>query len=406
MGRLPLEGIRVADFSWIINGPQIAQWLATMGAEVIKIESQVYIDIGRTNPAGWADRQAGVNRNGFYHALNYGKKAINLNLATPRGHELAFEIIKKSDLVLECFPAPTAERLGLTYDAVRAAKPDAVMISVSLLGKTGLEPASWVGWGPMACCFVGMFDAQGYPGGMPRQTGGTWPDYAIAATVVFHALAALRHRRQTGEGQWIDASMGETVIGQMPEWFMDYFMNGRDRRQIGNRDDVMAPHNTYPCKGDDQWIAIAVANQVEWQALCGAMGNPAWTRDAKFADQFSRHQNSEALDAHLCGWTRDYEHRELAATLQRAGVAAGPVLDSVQIHEDSHLWEWGYWWKMNHHEVGERILPGMPVRMSGAPQLNLSYPPDLGQHNREVFGGLLGLSDAEINLLIEQKVIY
>ncbi|MBF6559082.1 MAG: CoA transferase [Candidatus Binataceae bacterium] len=406
MGRLPLEGIRVADFSWIINGPQIAQWLATMGAEVIKIESQVYIDIGRTNPAGWADRQAGVNRNGFYHALNYGKKAISLNLATPRGHELAFEIIRKSDIVLECFPAPTARRLGLTYDAVRAVKPDAVMLSVSLLGKTGLEPAEWVGWGPMACCFVGMFDAQGYPGGGPRQTGGTWPDYAIAATVVFHALAALRHRRQTGEGQWIDASMGETVIGQMPEWFMDYFMNGRDPGKIGNRDDVMAPHNTYPCKGDDTWIAIAVANQHEWDALCGAMGNPAWTRDAHFADQFSRHQNRDALDVLIGAWTRGYEHRELAATLQRAGVAAGPVLDSVELHDDPHLWEWGYWWKMDHHEVGERILPGMPVRMSGVPQLNMSHAPDLGQHNREVFGGLLGLADAEINLLIEQKVIY
>ncbi len=143
---------------------------------------------------------------------------------------------------------------------MREVKSDIIMISVSLLGKTGLEPSRWVGWGPMACCFVGMFDAQGYPGGPPRQTGGTWPDYAIAASVVFHALAALRHRNRTGEGQWIDASMGETVIGQMPEWYMDYFMNGRDRRQWGNRDDVMAPHNTYRCAGEDNWIAIAVAN--------------------------------------------------------------------------------------------------------------------------------------------------
>ena len=198
MGRLPLDGIRVADFSWIINGPQIAQWLATMGAEVIKIESQVYIDIGRVNPAGMADRIAGPNRNGFYHALNYGKKAITLNLATEKGRDLADDIIRKSDLVLECFPSPAEKKLGITYDRVRAVKPDIVMISVSLLGKTGLEPASWVGWGPMACCFVGMFDAQGYPDPSnpnppPRQTGGTWPDYAIASAVTFHVLAALRH---------------------------------------------------------------------------------------------------------------------------------------------------------------------------------------------------------------------
>jgi benzylsuccinate CoA-transferase BbsF subunit len=411
MAKLPLEGIRVADFSWIINGPQIAQWLATMGAEVIKIESQVYIDIGRINPAGMADRIAGPNRNGYYHALNYGKKAITLNLASERGRALADEIIRKSDIVLECFPTPAAKKLGITYERVRAVKSDIIMMSVSLLGKTGTEPASWVGWGPMACSFVGMFDAQGYPtkdgsAGPPRQTGGTWPDYAIASTVTFHVLAALRHRNRTGEGQWIDASMGETVIGQMPEWYMDYFINGRDRHARGNRDDVMAPHNTYPCAGEDRWIAIAVANQVEWDGLCGAMGSPPWTRDAKFADQYLRRQHSDELDAHLANWTRTHEHLALAKELQAAGVAAGPVLDSVELHEDPHLWEWGYLRKIEHHEVGTRILPNMPVRMSNVPELNYSMPPDLGQHNREIFGGLLGLSDAEINLLMEQKVIY
>ena len=406
MARLPLEGIRVADFSWIINGPQIAQWLATMGAEVIKVESQVYIDIGRTNPAGMADREIGVNRNGFYHALNYGKKAINLNLRSPKGYDLACEIVRKSDFVLECFPGPTAEKLGVTYEKMKAVKPDIIMISVSLLGKTGTEPSTWVGWGPMACCFVGMFDAQGYPGGSPRQTGGTWPDYAIASSVVFHSLAALRHRNRTGEGQWIDASMGETVIGQMNEWYMDYFMNQRDRRQWGNRDDLMAPHNTYKCAGEDKWIAIAVGNDEEWAALRRVMGDPPWARDARFADQFGRWKNRDEIDGHLGQWTRAHDHLELAATLQREGVPAGPVLDSVELHQDKHLWEWGYFWRINHHEVGERILPGMPVKLASVPELNYSPPPDLGEHNREIFGGLLGLSDAEIKILMEEKVIY
>ncbi|MGO9607267.1 MAG: CaiB/BaiF CoA transferase family protein [Candidatus Binataceae bacterium] len=403
---LPLQGIRVTDFSWIINGPQIAQWLATMGAEVIKIESQVYMDISRINPSGMADRVAGPNRNGFYHMLNYGKKAISLNLRTPKGYDLACDLVRKSDLVIECFPRPVAERLNLTYEQMKTVKPDIVMISVSLLGKTGTEPAGWVGWGPMACCFVGMFDAQGYSGGPPRQTGGTWPDYAVASTVVFHALAALRHRNRTGEGQWIDASMGETVVGQMNEWFMDYFMNGRDRRQRGNRDDTMAPHNTYKCQGNDKWIAIAVSNDAEWKALCDVAGRPQWVRDPRFCAQSARLNHRDEIDALLGAWTRDHDHLQLAAALQRAGVAAGPVLDSVELAEDQHLWEWGYWWKMNHHEVGERIIPGMPVKMSNVPEMNYSYPPDVGQHNREVFGGLLGLSNAEINTLIEQKVIY
>ncbi len=280
------------------------------------------------------------------------------------------------------------------------------MISVSLLGKTGTDPSGWVGWGPMACCFAGMFDAQGYPGGPPRQTGGTWPDYAIASAVVFHALAALRHRNRTGEGQWIDASMGETVIGQMHEWFMDYFMNGRDRRQWGNYDATMAPHNTYQCKGDDKWIAIAVSDDSEWKALCEVAGHPEWARDARFASAAARLCHRDELDARLRAWTIGHGHIELAEKLQKAGVPAGPVLDSVELHEDRHLWEWGYWWKMNHHEVGERIVPGMPVKMSNVRELNYSTPPDLGQHNREVFRGLFGLSDGEIDALMEEKVIY
>jgi benzylsuccinate CoA-transferase BbsF subunit len=200
--------------------------------------------------------------------------------------------------------------------------------------------------------------------------------------------------------------MGETVIGETPEWYMDYFMNGRDRRQWANRDDVMAPHNTYPCAGEDKWIAIAVGNHAEWRALCEVMGDPPWARDARFADQSSRLQNRDELDAPLREWTRNHQHIELAERLQRAGVPAGPVLDSVEIHQDRHLWEWGYWWELDHHSAGKRVLPGIPVRFGNVPKLNYSSPPDLGQHNFEVFNGILGLSKEEIAALIESKVIY
>jgi benzylsuccinate CoA-transferase BbsF subunit len=403
---LPLDGVRVTDFSWIINGPQTALWLAAMGAEVIKVESQVYLDYMRIGPPAMADGIPGPNRSGIFHNLSYGKKSVTLNLATAKGRELAYEMVKRSDFAIECFAAPHTRKLGLTYDQLRAVKPDIIVISISLLGKTGLEPSQWVGWGPMAASYVGMFDAQAYPGGPPRQTGGTWPDYAIATAVVFHALAALRYRDRTGKGQWIDASMGETVIGEMPEWFMDYFMNGRDRRQMANRDDRMAPHNTYRCKGDDKWIAIAVGSDEEWDALCREMGSPEWTKHPKFGSQFERWKNSAEIDRRLGEWTRDQDHIELARRLQEAGVPAGPVLDSVEVHQDPHLWQWGYWWRLVHHEAGERILPGLPVKCSAIPRFNYASPPDLGQHNREVLGGLLGLSDQEIVKLMDEKVIY
>ncbi|HVA68823.1 MAG TPA: CoA transferase, partial [Candidatus Binataceae bacterium] len=141
MRRLPLEGIRVTDFSWIINGPQIGQWLGSMGAEVIKIESRVYLDFARLNPATNVPGVPPPNSNGGYHSLNYGKKSVNLNLRTARGKALAYDLVRQSDFVLECYPAPHSRKLGLTYEELSAVKRDIIVISVSLLGKTGLEPA-------------------------------------------------------------------------------------------------------------------------------------------------------------------------------------------------------------------------------------------------------------------------
>ena len=134
----------------------------------------------------------------------------------------------------------------------------------------------------------------------------------------------------------------------------------------------MAPHNTYQCAGEDNWIAIAVGNDAEWTALGEVAGQPEWARDPKFATSAGRLAHSDEIDAHLREWTRGHDHLELAARLQKVGVPAGPVLDSIELHEDPHLWEWGYWWKMDHHEVGERIIPGMPVKLSNVPRMNYS----------------------------------
>ena len=261
----------------------------------------------------------------------------------------------------------------------------------------------------MACSFIGTFDAQGYPGGEPRHTGGTWPDYAIATAVVFHLLAALRHRNRTGEGQWLDASMGETVIGETHEWYMDYFMNGHDRRQWGNRDDVMAPHNTYPCAGDDQWIAIAVGNQSEWHALCEAMGNPAWTRETQIRRSVSRWRIATRLDAHLSRMdARPSGHIELAERLQHAGVQPDRCSTASRLHQDRHLWEWGYWWNLTITRSASAIMPGNAGEArERAASSTTNPPPDLGEHNlRSIRRHCSALEGAEIKSLIESKVIY
>ncbi len=185
------------------------------------------------------------------------------------------------------------------------------------------------------------------PNPPPRQTGGTWPDYAIASAVTFHLLAALRHRNRTGEGQWIDASMGETVIGQMPEWYMDYFMNGRDRRARGNRDDVMAPHNTYHMRRRGQVDRDRGRQRnrsgkryaVRWVTRSGhaTRSSPTSTAAGSIATSSMRTSRSGRASHDILA---------LAKELQSVGVAAGPVLDSVEIHDDPHLWEWGFFRKI------------------------------------------------------------
>lgn len=406
MAGLPLDGIKVADFSWVLNGPQIGTWLASMGAEVIKVESQVYPDIMRLLPGTMADSVTGVNRSGGYHNVNYGKKCVTLNLGTPKGKELAYRLVKRADITLECFTRPVAKRLGLTYDSLKAVKEDVILLSCSLLGKQGLEQADWTGYGMLAIAFVGECDAQAYPGGRARQTGGTWPDYAVAGGAVFHLMAALEHRRRTGQGQWIDLAMSESVISWMPEWYIDHFMNDHDRRARANTDDIMAPHNTYRCAGEDKWIAIAVGNDDEWQALREVMQNPEWAASERFADQFRRWQNREDLDRHVSEWTKGHDYLKLAKKLQQAGVPAGPVMSAQDASEDPHLWEWGYWWKEQHSEAGERVMPGIPVRMSNISDFNFTPAPNFGEHNQEVLGGILGLSDEEIARLTEEKIVY
>jgi benzylsuccinate CoA-transferase BbsF subunit len=405
MSRRPLEGIRIADFGWILAVPHATAWLGVMGAEVIKIESMRRLDLIRLlgQPAG---KTLDVNGSGYFNSLNFGKKSLTLDLGHPKGVALAKELIRRSDVVTENFTVGTMAKWGLGYEDLRKLKPDIIMLSGTPLGQYGSE-SHCVGWGPHTQAYAGMCHLTGYPDGPPSGLGGVWPDFMIGVVMAYAVMSALHYRRRTGKGQYIDLAMAEVVMSMLPEGFADYNMNGRDRGKRGNRDDIMVPHNVYRCAGDDQWAAIAVNNETEWQALCKTIGHAEWLSDSRFKDQPSRKSNEAALDALIETWTRQRSPVDVMHILQAAGVAATPVYNTEGLCNDPQFQHRRYTVPIDHPVTGTVPAAGIPGLYSALPKELLQYTsaPRLGEHNDELLGGLLGLSSADIARLKEERVV-
>lgn len=405
MTRLPLEGIRVADFGWILAVPHGTAWLAVMGAEVIKIESMQRPDLIRLlgHPP---DKPMDIDGSPYFNTLNFGKKSLTLNLGHPKGVALAKEIIRRSDVVTENFTVGNMKKWGLSYEELCQLTPDLIMLSGTPLGQFGPE-SRCVGWGPHTQAYAGMCHLTGYPGGAPSGLGGTWPDFMIGVVMAYAVMSALHYRRRTGKGQYIDLAMAEVVMSMLPEAFADYNMSGRDRGRRGNRDDLMVPHNVYRCAGNDQWAAIAVNNEEEWHTLCQTLGHAEWMTDSRFVDQQSRKKHEDVLDTLIEAWTAQRSPIEVMHTLQAAGVAATPVYNTEGLCTDPQFQHRCYTVPIDHPVTGTIPAAGIPGAYSALPQEVLRYTPAprLGQHNEEILGGLLGLSAAEIARLKEERVV-
>lgn len=402
MSPLPLSGVRVLDFSWWLAAPHATQILGAMGAEVIRVESRQRLDRQRRFEP-WADDIPGPNRAGRFNSINYSKRSCTLNLTQPEAVELAKKLALTSDVVVEGFSYGVIDRLGLGYKVLRKLKPDLIMLSFSILGRTGPD-RNLMGFGPVMLSFVGLTRLTSYPGERPHRVGGTWPDYTAGIAMAFAVLAAIYHRQETGQGQYLDFSLGEATLGFMPEAITDYTMNAIDREPQGNRDDFMAPHGVYRCRGDDQWVALAVGSDEEWKAFCQVAGHPEW--EDEFGDAFARWQNQEELDRRVSQWTRERSAAEAADLLQGAGIAASPCMSTADLLQDPHLKEREAFVEIDHPEVGKRRYLGLPWKLSQVPNPSYRPAPLLGEDNGYVFGELLGLSSGEMRQLEEKRVIY
>ncbi|MBU1441925.1 MAG: CoA transferase [Gammaproteobacteria bacterium] len=402
---LPLAGLRVADFCWIGAGSYTTKILGDLGADVIKIESSTRLDSLRM--AGpYKDGKPGVNRSGYFADRNTSKRGVTIDMKHPRALAVVERLIAKSDIVANNFAAGVMEKFGLGPEDCARLRPDIIYLAMSMQGSQGPQ-RDFRGTGSSIAALTGIQELSGLPGRVPAGTGTNYPDHLPnPCHAAFAVLAALRHRRRTGEGQYIDFAQTEPMLSLMGPTFLDLTVNGRLQQRRGNDHPWAAPHGVYPTRGDDRWIAIAVTDDAQWAALVDAMEHPAWATEERWATLPERHRARHELDALLAGWTQDHDAQELMRRLQAAGVSAGAVQDARDVtRTDPQLAHRGHWVRLPHAEMGESIYNNLPFRLSRTPVRPQRAAPLLGEHTREVLAGLLGFSDAEIDELQTEQVL-
>jgi len=406
MTTLPLSNIRVLDLTQVYAGPTCTRILADLGADVIKLEGIKRADITRNFVIADNDSHDDYwNRAGYFHLRNAGKKSITLDFNDPEAVELVKRLVPHADIVSESFTPRVMAKFGLDYESLKQIKPDIIMISLSGYGQNGpwrdftaygmgLEPAS------------GISSITGYRDGEPLRTGISFTDPYSGVVGAGAVLAALHYRRRTGKGQYIDLSEHESAIPVVGHALMDFALNQRNAVRTGNRSHWYAPQGCYPCRGEDNWLVITIRDDAEWDAFCNATGHAGWATDKRFADILGRFENHDALDELIATWTREQDQTEAMHLLQKAGVIAAAVLNPKQTLLDPHLRERGFYETFEQPDSGPRPLPRQLGARFSAFETDSKRPaPKLGEHNREVLRGLLGLSEEDLARLTEQQVI-
>ena len=404
----PLEGIRIVEMGQLIAVPWATKMLADMGAQVIRLESHQRLEDYRIDPV----YQSGAggdfwNRGANFYEQNRNKLGITLDLGQKEGLSILRELVAISDVFVENFTPRVIKRFHLEYQDLRQINPDIIMVSSTGYGFTG--PWSDFGaTGPATEGASGLAYMTGYQDGPPVMPEIPYTDYTAAEHTVYAVMAALMHRLRTGQGQFIDISQTQTASSTVPEALLDFSVNGHIEPRMGNLHPSMAPHGCYPCRGDDRWITIAVADDQQWRGLCQIFGQPEWLDDNRFVDMMGRWRHREELDRLLGLATRDWEAHELMGRLQTAGVAAGAVLDSKELLFNEHLGERHFFEVVNHHpSTAMPPLPyvGRPWKLLGTPAVSPKAAPLMGQHNQQVLGELLCHTEEELSALEELGVI-
>lgn len=421
---LPLAGVRVAEITVVWAGPHVTQLLAEWGADVVRVEPsnkpqpytrgmegvptrQQGLELAAQGvPTRLADNDPGLdpwNRNASFNSHARNKRSMTCDIMTPEGREALLRLIEHCDVLVENNVPETIDKAKISWEELHEINPRLIMLRMPAFALDG-PYRNYRAFGLHVEAMVGHTHLRGYPGQSPELLSESLASDGIAGVQgAVAVMMALRHREHTGEGQLIEMPLTEGFLPVLGEFMMDYAMNGRDTPTQGNRHLWHAPHNVYPCEGEDHWIAIDVGTDAEFAALCRVLEAQDLIKEPRFVSAQARREHVEALDEALCALTRGHDKEHLFHTLQAAGVCAAPVRTAVEVLEDPQLNARGFFESLpTGDEQKPYRYPGLMFRMARTPNALQAGPARLGEHNREIYCDLLDYSEEQLAAL-EQK---
>ncbi|MDH3644765.1 MAG: CoA transferase, partial [Gammaproteobacteria bacterium] len=393
---LPLAGVKILDFMWALAGPGATRILADWGATVIRVESSTKLCVGRTIRP-FIDGDESPEKSAVFHSTNAGKRMITLNLNSPDGRAVALDLARWADVVTESFSPRAMKSFELDYKTLKGVNPDVIMLSTCLMGQTG-PLAMFAGYGNLAAAIAGFYSITGWEDREPAGPFGAYTDYIAPRYNAVAVLAALDHRRRTGQGQHIDLAQAEAALHFIAPALLDYTANGHLQGRRGNRDLNWAPHGAFPVAGDDRYIAIACETNEQWQALCAQV--PSLEATAEFSQASQRLARQDELEAIICGYTREQDGYQLEEQLQAAGIPASMVQNSPELLEDPQLNHLGHFVRLPHHEGGDTVIEGPRIHMSRSQPVMETSAPTFSRDMMFVLNDVLGYDDEKLGELL------
>jgi crotonobetainyl-CoA:carnitine CoA-transferase CaiB-like acyl-CoA transferase len=406
---LPLTGVRVLDLSYVFAVPYMAGLLSDLGAEVIKIEAPHKLDQTRGRAFGpYLDNDPAEdpwNRSGIFYVVNRGKRSLAMDLSQPEGQEIFRGLVAKSDIVLENFTPRVMRKWGLHYDELKKINPSLIMLSNTGYGSTG-PWSSFPSQGTTLEATMGITYYTGYRDDKPWKVGQSYPDFIACWAGLNGLWAAIAHMRKTGQGQWIDVGMYQLGASLMPEPLLQKQLDGTEPVRMGNEHAEYVPSNLYQVAGEDQWLALTIQTNQQWEALAKLMQQPHLAIDERYRTKAARRANRESINTLVQDWCRSQNAKALLEKLQALGIAAGLVLNSRDLLHDPHLQHRQFYETVQHPEpIGERPIIGRPYKLRFRDAHIKKPGPRFGEDNNSILSEILGKSSSEIAALKASNVV-